>query len=175
MNRTHSITERSVGQSYARVADRDTIESLIRLATDAATDPHAEVRAKLESAGVAVEFRGGLWIAETNDGSPRKIAARVATIVGDRCAVIVVGATKACAVLRADATLVMGERTPPMWHIMTMQSSVSTPMSLLTDADGLPSSRKRIPLGTTTPDLVTVAETLDVDLSRITEAIRRWS
>ncbi|MFD9669826.1 hypothetical protein ACFWAY_51175 [Rhodococcus sp. NPDC059968] len=162
-------------QSYARVADRDAIESLIALAIDAATDPHAEIRAKLVAAGLAVEFRDGVWIAETSGGSARRIAARVATIVGDRCAVIVVGADKTCAVLRVGATLVMGERTPPMWHIMTIPSSVSTPTSLLASADGLPSSRQRIPLGTTTPDIITVADTLDVNLAQITEAIRRWN
>lgn len=88
---------------------------------------------------------------------------------------IVVGADKTCAVLRAGATLVMGERTPPMWHIMTMPSSVSTPTSLLASADGLPSSRIRISLGTTTPDIITVVETLGVNLAQITEAVRRWS
>lgn len=59
-------------QSYARVADRDAIESLIELAIEAATDPRAEIRAKLTAAGLAVEFRGGVWITEASGGSARR-------------------------------------------------------------------------------------------------------
>ncbi|KXF88252.1 hypothetical protein D092_04210 [Rhodococcus ruber Chol-4] len=161
-------------QSYARVAEKDTIDSLIELAVEAAADPHAETRATLDAAGLTAEFRDGVWIGEAHGGAVRKVAARIATIVGDPCAVIVAGAGKACAVLRIGTTLVMGERTPAVWHVMTMPSSVSTPMSLLTGADGLPSSRKRIPLGTPNPDVISVADALGIDLAQLIEAVRRW-
>ncbi|MGW5151860.1 hypothetical protein [Rhodococcus koreensis] len=159
-------------QSYARVADRGTIEWLIELATSVADDPHAETRATLAAAGLTVEFRDGVWVGTAGDAASRKVAARITTLVGDPCAVIVVGGGKTCAVLRSGATMAMGERTPALWHVMKMPT-MSTPTSLLTSPDGLPASRERIALGSHSPTLTGVARDLGVDLAHITEALRK--
>lgn len=161
-------------QTYARVADRESVESLIELARSAETDPNAETRAALESKGLPAEFRDGVWILESRSGAPRKIAAQIATKVGDPCAVIVVCPGRTCAVLRADRTLVMAESHPAKWHVMALRSSVSTPTSLLAGSDGLPSGRKMVDLDSPTQQIVEVAQKLGVDLTLFTQAVRHW-
>ncbi|MFD6894109.1 hypothetical protein ACFWB0_06105 [Rhodococcus sp. NPDC060086] len=161
-------------QSYARVADRESVDSLIELARSTANDPNAETRAALESAGLPAELREGMWILEVPSGAPRKIAAQIATKVGDPCAVIVVGAGRTCAVLRADRTLVMAEPKPAKWHVMTLPSSVSTPTSLLASSDGLPPNRKVVDLDSPTQEIIAVAEKLGFDLTHVAQAIRHW-
>ncbi|MGV9745147.1 hypothetical protein ACWDTG_09545 [Rhodococcus zopfii] len=161
-------------QSYARVADRESAESLIELARNAETDPNAETRAALESIGLPAELREGVWIREAPSGVPRKIAAVIATKVGDPCAVIVVGPERACAVLRADRTVLMAESHTAKWHVMTLPSSVSTPTSLLASPDGLPSGRKVVNLDSSTQEIIEVTQKLGVDLAHVSQAVRFW-
>ncbi|MFC8527515.1 hypothetical protein [Nocardia sp. NPDC057227] len=159
-------------QSYARVTDIGEVTRLIKLATETIADPHAETRAKLAAAELHAKLQDGIWVAEFTGRSVRRTAARIATLVGDPCAVIVVGTASTCAILRSGPTVVMGERSPAMWHVMQLRSPIGTPASLLTD--GLPSNRARMALRSPSSDVFAVAAVIGIDVAQVAEAIVRW-
>ncbi|MEW2507924.1 hypothetical protein AB0878_46425 [Amycolatopsis sp. NPDC047767] len=130
---------------YARVPAWGEVETVIDLAVTAADDPHAVDRATLENEGLPARMMDGVWVIDGEFRNPRRMAARVATLVTSPSAVVARNASKTTIVLRDGRTLAIAESTAPRWRVYTL-SPMSTPVSLLTGDEGLPSGAKIYPL-----------------------------
>ncbi|MGW4057795.1 hypothetical protein ACWEGE_05925 [Amycolatopsis sp. NPDC004747] len=130
---------------YARVPTWSEVETVIDLAATAADDLHAVDRAALENEGLPARMIDGVWVIDGEFRNPRRMAARVATLVTSPSAVVARNASKTTIVLRDGRTLAIAESTAPRWRVYTL-SPMSTPFSLLTGVEGLPSGGKTCPL-----------------------------
>lgn len=123
-------------QSYTRVAGLAGVEAIIALALDYEDDPDAGVRAAVDEAagekGWLVEFDEGAWVVSAARATPRSVAGRIATIVGEHatsCAVLVETDRGKCALLRDGPVLAVAEKN--WWRVARMTSALSTPASQL--------------------------------------------
>ena len=131
-------------QPYARVATRTDVDWVIELAVDSADDPHAELRAAFESAGLEVDLIGGVWVSEGTFRNPRRAAARIATLVGGRCVTMAYNDKRASVIIRDGRDVVVADSTAPRWRYYKL-TTLATPESLLGDAEGLPPTRENEP------------------------------
>jgi hypothetical protein len=131
-------------QPYARVATRTDVDWVIELAVDSADDPHAELRAAFESAGLEVELIGGVWVSRGTFRNPRRAAARIATLVGDRCVTMAYNDKRASVIIRDGRDLIVADSVAPRWRHYRL-TTLATPESLLGDAEGLPPTRENDP------------------------------
>ena len=132
-------------QTYSRVADRGEVDDVIALARSVRADPHARLRAALQSDGIDADLVNGAWMADCGSAQPRRYAARLGTLIGehtDTYAVVVRGDRGSCVLLCHNTTLAIAESTTRIWRVFTKRTTLSTPSSML--AEGLPS-------GTTLP------------------------
>ncbi|MFI9812556.1 phospholipase D-like domain-containing protein [Saccharothrix variisporea] len=158
-------------QPHARVVTESEVENVIALAEAVVDDPHAEVRAAFEQAGLSVRLVDGVWVRDGDFRNPRRAAAEVATIAGKRSAVLARNAAKAVVLLHDGTTLVLAESTAPRWRVYRL-SPLSTPSLLLGGADGLPTASSQHPLDPSPPEVVHLADRLRVDLAHLVAAVR---
>ncbi|MBE8519387.1 hypothetical protein ILP97_18045 [Amycolatopsis sp. H6(2020)] len=147
---------------YARVPTWSEVETVIDLAATAADDPHAVDRATLESEGLPARMMDGVWVIDGEFRNPRRMAARVATLVTSPSAVVARNASKTTIVLRDGRTLAIAESTAPRWRVYTL-SPMSTPVSLLTGDEGLPAGGKTYPLRPFPASVRTLTETIQIN------------
>ncbi|HEY0495141.1 MAG TPA: hypothetical protein VGD48_05310 [Kutzneria sp.] len=140
-------------QPYARVATRTDVDWVIELAVDSADDPHAELRAAFESAGLDVELIDGVWVSKGTFRNPRRAAARIATLVGDQCVTMAYNDKRASVIIRNGREVVVADSVAPRWRYYRL-TTMATPESLLGDAEGLPPTRENDPFRPV-PDRVT--------------------
>jgi hypothetical protein len=131
-------------QPYARVVTRTDVDWVIELAVDSADDPHAELRAAFESAGLEVELMGGVWVSKGTFRNPRRAAARIATLVNGNCVTMAYNDKRASVIIRDGRDLVVADSTAPRWRYYKL-TTLATPESLLGDAEGLPPTRENDP------------------------------
>jgi hypothetical protein len=161
---------RQPAQPYAQVATATEVKAVIDLATDAADDPHAELRATLTQEGIPATLINGVWVIDNDHRNPRRQAARVATLAAPRCAVLVRTSTTNTVILRDGPVLALGESSPPLWRIYRL-SPLSTPTSLLSDEDGLPRAGTTRPLQPAPPSVISLAESVGVDIKQLGAAL----
>jgi hypothetical protein len=131
-------------QPYARVVSRTDVDLVIELAVDSADDPHAELRAAFESAGLDVDLIDGVWVSKGTFRNPRRAAARIATLVGDNCVTMAYNDKRASVIIRSGREVVVADSTAPRWRYYRL-TTLATPESLLGDAEGLPPTRENDP------------------------------
>jgi hypothetical protein len=131
-------------QPYARVATRTDVDWVIELAVDSADDPHAELRAAFESAGLEVELMDGVWVSKGTFRNPRRAAARIATLVNGNCVTMAYNDKRASVIIRDGREVVVADSTAPRWRYYKL-TTLATPESLLGDAEGLPPTRENDP------------------------------
>ena len=131
-------------QPYARVVTRTDVDWVIELAVDSADDPHAELRAAFESAGLEVDLIGGVWVSQGTFRNPRRAAARIATLVGESCVTMAYNDKRASVIIRDGRDVVVADSTAPRWRYYKL-TTLATPESLLGDAEGLPPTRENDP------------------------------
>jgi hypothetical protein len=154
---------RQPAQPYAQVATATEVQAVIDLATEAADDPHAELRAALEQEGISATLIDGVWVIDNDHHNPRRQAARVATLAIPRCAVLVRASSGVTVILRDGLALALGESSPPLWRICRL-SPLGTPTSLLGDEDGLPRATSTHPLQPPPMPVTQLAESVGVDI-----------
>lgn len=132
-------------QPYAQVASDTQVQAVIDLATEAEDDPHAELRATFEQEGLTVHLIDGVWVIDDDRRTPRRHAARVATLAGPRCAVLARNASKAAVIVRDGPTVAVAESAVPRWRIYQL-SPLGTPQSLLGGDEGVPPAVTSHPL-----------------------------
>lgn len=153
-------------RSYGRVATRSEVATVVELARESEDDPNAEVRAALDAEGITAEVDGGAFVATVGDQQARRVAARIATLADDPCAVLVCGTQQSCVLLRAGKTLAFADSLSKRWRIFQL-SVVGSPWSLLTSADGLPSPRANFPLQPTPEPIETLARAANVNINQL--------
>lgn len=131
-------------QPYARVVTRTDLDWVIELAVDSADDPHAELRAAFESAGLDVELIDGAWVSKGTFRNPRRAAARIATLVNGNCVTMAYNDKRASVIIRDGREVVVADSTAPRWRYYKL-TTMATPESLLGDAEGLPPTRENDP------------------------------
>ncbi|MFC0433255.1 hypothetical protein [Kutzneria buriramensis] len=131
-------------QPYARVATRTDVDWVIELAVDSADDPHAELRAAFESAGLDVDLIDSVWVSKGTFKNPRRAAARIATLVGGDCVTMAYNDKRASVIIRSGREVVVADSTAPRWRYYKL-TTMATPESLLGDAEGLPPTRENDP------------------------------
>jgi hypothetical protein len=143
-------------QTYSRVADRDEVDAVMRLARAKIDDPYAGLRAALESEGVDVDLIDGAWVADCGSANPRRQAARIGTLIGahtDRYAVMVRGDRGTCVLLCHGNTFAIAASGSRIWRVFRKRTALSTPTTML--ADGLPTGTTfRRTRGAAAPDQV---------------------
>jgi hypothetical protein len=156
-------------QSYTRVAGLAGVEAMIALALDYEDDPNAGVRAAVDEAagekGWHVEFDEGVWVVSAGTATPRLVAGKVATVVGEHtkaCAVLVETDRGKCALLRDGPTLAVAEGN--WWRVARLASSLSTPASQLSEG---PLRGQAFSLNSPPPAVTSLANQIGVDLERI--------
>jgi hypothetical protein len=157
-------------QSHARVASESEVAAVIDLAMAAAEDPHAELRIAFDHEGLPVEWIDGVWVADSDFRNPRRIAARVATLAGPRCAVLARNARTASLILRDGNTLAIAESTAPLWRIYQL-TPVSTPLSIVGGDEGLPRTGRTHPLEPVPRQIRDLAETVGAHLTHLLAAL----
>ncbi|EHR58960.1 phospholipase D-like domain-containing protein [Saccharomonospora cyanea] len=157
-------------QPYARVASHAEVTALIELATAAADDPHAELRAAFENEGLAVQHIDRVWVADGQFHNPRRIAARIATLAGPHCVVLARNDRRASLILRENATVVIAESTAPRWRTYRL-TPLGTPLSLLAGDEGLPSTRCTHPLQPVPDHVRNLAHNAQVNLPHLMAAL----
>lgn len=125
-------------QGYSRVAGLAGVEAIIARAQELVDDAHAGVRSAVDEVaaekGWEIGYTNGVWIVSAGRAVPRVVAGRVATVVGEfekRCVVLVETDQGKCALLREGSTLAVAEGNS--WKVTRMPSSVSTPISQLSE------------------------------------------
>ncbi|MDV3136762.1 hypothetical protein [Mycobacterium sp. 29Ha] len=125
-------------QGYSRVAGLAGVEAMIKRAQELVDDADAGVRSAVDEVaaekGWEVEYTDGVWVVSAGRAVPRVVAGRVATVVGEfgkRCVVLVETEQGKCALLREGSTLAVAEGNS--WKVTRMPSSVSTPISQLSE------------------------------------------
>lgn len=123
---------------YSRVAGIAGVEAVIELSRDYINDSNAAVRTAVEEVAAAkgweVAFDGGFWIVSAGQTTPRLVAGRVATVVGEyeaTCGVLVETDRGKCCLLRSGPILAVAENN--CWKVGRLLSSVSTPLSRLSE------------------------------------------
>lgn len=152
-------------QSYTRVAGLAGVETVIALAKESTHDPRAPILAALSEKGWDVEFHDGAWVVSSPRSTPRVMAGRVATLVGEyekTCAVLVETNIGKCALLREGQMIAVAESGS--WKVDRLRSSVSTPSSMLTDG---PLRTKASPLGAPPMEIIDLAGRVGVNLEFI--------
>lgn len=160
-------------QAHARVASHSEVAAIIDLATAAADDPHAELRAAFEHEGLPVQHIDGVWVADGQFHNPRRIAARIATLAGPICAVIARNDRKASIILRENTVLAIAESTAPRWRIYHL-GPMSTPRSLLGGDEGMPSGGRTHPLEPVPDQIRNLADAAHVNVRHVMAALRAW-
>jgi hypothetical protein len=156
-------------QAYARVATAGEVSDVVDLAMTAADDPHAELRAAFELDGLDVREMDGVWVCDGDFRNPRRVAARIATLAGPRCVVFARNAHKASLVLLKDSTLAIAESAVPRWRIYQI-TRLSSPLSLLGDGEGLPTTRQAYPLLPVPDQITQLAEATGVNIQPLVAA-----
>lgn len=125
-------------EGYSRVAGLAGVETVIELAQDYVNDSNAAVHAAVDDAaaekGWDVEFADGLWIVSAAHATPRLVAAKIATVVGEyekTCGVFVETERGKCTLLRHNTTLAVAENN--CWRVGELPSPLSTPASRLSE------------------------------------------
>ncbi|TMS54784.1 hypothetical protein [Mycobacterium sp. DBP42] len=125
-------------EGYSRVAGLAGVESVIELAQDYVNDSNAAVRTAVEDAaaekGWDVKFGDGLWIVSAAQATPRAVAAKIATVIGEHektCGVFVETKRGKCVLLRHNSILAVAENN--CWRVGKLRSSLSTPASRLSE------------------------------------------
>jgi hypothetical protein len=156
-------------QSYTRVAGLAGVEAIIALALDYEDDPDAGVRAAVDEAagekGWHVEFDEGVWVVSAGRATPRLVAGRIATVVGEHaktCAVLVETDQGKCALLRSGPTLAVAESN--CWRVARLPSSLSTPASQLREG---PLRGEAFSLNSPPPTVTSLADQIGIELERI--------
>jgi hypothetical protein len=157
-------------QPYAQVATATEVQAVIDLATEAADDPHAELRAALEQEGIPATLRDGVWVIDNDHHNPRRQAAYVATLATPRCAVLVCTSDSATVILRDGRVLALGESSPPRWRIYQLRP-FGTPTSLLGDEEGIPRATSTHPLQPPPVPVIQLAESVSVDATWLSDAL----
>ncbi|MEV6602716.1 hypothetical protein [Kutzneria sp. NPDC051319] len=153
-------------QPYARVATRTDVDWVIELAVDSADDPHAELRAAFESAGLDVELIDGVWVSKGTFRNPRRAAARIATLVGEQCVTMAYNDKRASVIIRNGREVVVADSTAPRWRYYKL-TTMATPESLLGDAEGLPPTRENDPFRPVPDRVAALFEAADVNSQHI--------
>ena len=156
-------------QGYSRVAGLAGVEQIIASARDYEDDPYAAVRAAVDEVadekGWDVDFDDGIWIVSAGRATPRVVAGRIATVVGEharRCAVLVETDQGKCGLLRDGPVIALAESN--CWKVDRLPSPVSTPNSRLSEG---PIRGEAFSLTNPPPEVVGLAARVDVDLQRI--------
>lgn len=157
-------------QPYAQVATATEVQAVIDLATEAADDPHAELRAALEQEGIPATLLDGVWVIDNDHHNPRRQAAYVATLAKPRCAVLVRTSDSATVILLDGPVLALGESSPPRWRIYRL-GPFGTPTSLLGDEDGIPRATSTHPLQQPPVPVTQLAESVGVDATWLSAAL----
>lgn len=125
-------------QGYSRVAGLAGVEAMIAHAQELVDDADAGVRSAVDEIaaekGWDVEYSDGIWVVSAGRAVPRVVAGRVATVIGEfekQCVVLVKTDQGKCALLREGPTLAVAEGNS--WKVTHMPSSVSTPISQLSE------------------------------------------
>lgn len=153
-------------QPYARVATRTEVDWVIELAVDSADDPHAELRAAFESAGLDVDLIDNVWVSKGTFRNPRRAAARIATLVGDDCVTMAYNDKRASVIIRHGRDVVVADSTAPRWRYYKL-TTMATPESLLGDAEGLPPTRENDPFRPVPERVRALFEAADVNSQHI--------
>lgn len=156
-------------QSYTRVAGLAGVEAIIASAVDYENDPDAGVRAAVDEAaaekGWHVDFDDGVWLVSAARATPRLVAGRIATVIGEHakpCAVLVETDRGKCALLRGGHTVAVAENNS--WRLARMPSPLSTPASQLSEG---PLRGAAFPLNNPPPSVTNLADEIGVDLERV--------
>ncbi|WP_139808257.1 hypothetical protein [Mycobacterium avium] len=165
-------------QTYSRAADRGEVEAVIALAGAARDDPHARLRAALNSDGIDANIVDGVWVADCGSAQPRRYAARIGTLIDrhtDRYAVIARGDRGSCVLLCHKATLAIAESTTRIWRVFTKRSMLSTPASML--AEGLPTGMTfpRTPAAPPPEVVAALASAIGVEVADLTASLHGLS
>lgn len=158
-------------QPYARVPSEAEVTAVVDLAMAAADDPHAELRDAFEKQGLPVKHIGGVWVVDGEFRNPRRVAAQVATMAGPRCVALARNTHKATLVIRDGIMLAIAESAVPRWRVYRL-TTLSTPLSLLGNDEGLPSTTAQHPLEPVPQQVHDLAENARVDLVLLIAALR---
>lgn len=156
-------------QGYSRVAGLAGVEAIIALAREYEDDPVAVVRAAVDEIaaekGWLVEFENGIWVISASRATPRLVAGRVATVIGEfdkACAVVAETDRGKCALLREGQTLALAEGN--CWKVTPMWSSITTPSSQLSEG---PMRGETYPLNSPPTVVTRLANQIGIELEHL--------
>lgn len=158
-------------QPYAQVASETEVHAVIDLAMAAEDDPHAELRTAFEQEGLTVHLIDGVWVVDNDRRNPRRQAARVATLAGSHCAVLARNANRATVILRDGPTMAVAEAAVPRWRIYRL-NPLSTPLSLLSNDEGLPHTVTSHPLQPVPHQVRQLATAIGVNPAHLVTALQ---
>ncbi|HEY9475317.1 MAG TPA: hypothetical protein VIS06_15905 [Mycobacteriales bacterium] len=153
---------------------RHEVDRTIELAGEAEQDPHAVVRAELESLGLELTFRAGIGFVTGAFTTPRPVAAKVATMLGrqDGAAVIAANYRRAVLLMWEGHTFAYTDTKVPVWRLCTL-SPAATPMSVCLGNPEAPLGKAAGQLAKPSQPVCDIAVKLGVDLTTAITLLRR--